>query len=258
MSRVVRKERRLLSVEEYIASKVLSYPTLYAYKDKEVAKFAILDQLFNVIGNGIRDELEFKREVYVLKEVVIDFDRAQRYVNEPVFTGYLAMKKVGRYSFPDSSQSINHILEDEKHLHPEVVEWQNHKPTTDTESRTPYPNFQEQYSLVYHTDLKEVTSQEWVDAAIWYYDQCLKFFNSSNSSQYHYAYPRKDESDTEYQLRDMKERLENQYKGDFESISQAYLTPFDGDVDKFLRLRWNNELSRIKLFIESTLKKLKS
>lgn len=259
MSRVVRKERRLLSPEEYVARQVLSYPTLFAFKNKDTAKYAVLDQLFNVIGNGVNSALDLKRELYALVETKTDLQRVQRYHAEPVLTGYKAITKIAGMSFPDSSSSVEHVLEDEKHLYPEVVEWLDMKPLAEKSGLiVPYPNFKEDYSLVFNTNLKEITSKEWIGAAIWYYEKSLWFFNSEFSSQYSYAYPKEDSHESDYELSEMKERLETQYKDNFEAVAKDYLTPFDGDVDKFLRIRWKQEKNRVTLFIEKTLEKLRS
>ena len=43
----------------------------------------------------------------------------------------------------------------------------------------------------------------------------------------------------------------------FKEISEAYECEFDGDIDKFLRLRWKKELSRIDRFISETLSYLR-
>lgn len=53
----------------------------------------------------------------------------------------------------------------------------------------------------------------------------------------------------------MKVRLQS-YKSN-EEISEAYGCEFDGDFDKFLRLRWEKDLSRIDRFISETLSYLR-
>lgn len=259
MSKVVRKERRLLTPQEYVARQVLSYPSLYAYEDKETAKYAVLDQLLNVIGNGIRDSLELKREVYALKEVVVDFERAEKYYKEPIFIGYTKSKKTAGYSFPDSESSIGYVLEEDKHLHPDVEVWIDSKPKQEIPGvNCPYPNFKEEYSLLYKSDFKSITSPEWVAAAIWYYEESLKFFEGEYSAHYSYAYPCATQQESEYQLCEMKNRLETQYKWDHEAISKAYMAPFDGDVEKFMSIRWKSEKKRIIEFIQKAIQCLKA
>ena len=70
-----------------------------------------------------------------------------------------------------------------------------------------------------------------------------------------YAYPRKSQRETDNCVYDMKVRLQS-YKSN-EEISEAYACEFDGDIDKFLRLRWEKELSRIDRFISETLSYLR-
>ena len=73
--------------------------------------------------------------------------------------------------------------------------------------------------------------------------------------QYAYAYPCKSQRETDNRVYDMKVKLQS-YKSN-EEISEAYECEFDGDIDKFLRLRWEKELSRIDRFIFETLSYLR-
>lgn len=131
---------RLVSPQEYIASRILSYPSLYAYKDKNVAKFAVLDQLLNVNGNGIRDEEELRETLTVKNDFSVDFQRADAFCEKGVFEGYTKMLKFG----PDLNSYTKGYLEEEKVLHREVLIWEQCNPLLEPyEFRTPYPNFKE-------------------------------------------------------------------------------------------------------------------
>ena len=70
-----------------------------------------------------------------------------------------------------------------------------------------------------------------------------------------YAYPCKSQRETDNRLYDARVRLQS-FKTN-EEISETYECEFDGDIDKFLRLRWEKDLSRIDRFISKTLSYLR-
>ena len=152
---------------------------------------------------------------------------------------------------PKQSSNQNHLVcvESEKELHPEVILWIDCKDYP----WTPYPNFEKKYSTVYEPEFKDL-GNEWIEAAIWFYEECVDFFNNT-PEWYAYAYPCKSQRETDNRVYDMKVRLQS-YKSN-EEISEAYECEFDGDIDKFLRLRWEKELSRIDRFISETLSYLR-
>ena len=236
----------MLSPEQYVHNQVATYPALYHADSYESAAKKVFDQFFNVIGNG----------VYLPEELdlpVTDLAKAEKFLRgENVYYGYTEVEDLGRgVIVPKRSSDQNHLVcvESEKQLHPEVILWIDCKDYP----WTPYPNFEKKYSTVYEPEFKDL-GKEWIEAAIWFYEQCVEFFQTT-PEQYVYAYPCKSQRETDNCVYDMRVRLQS-YKTN-EEISEAYGCEFDGDIDKFLRLRWEKDLSRIDRFISKTLSYLR-
>ena len=231
---------------------------LYAYEDPEVAKFAILDQLLNVIGNGIRDEEELRAELFVKKGFKVDIDQAKAFCEKGVFEGYTRMTEFG----PDFDSVTKGYLEEEKNSRPDVLRWNKCNPSLqEGELRVPYPNFKENYSTVYTTNFIKVVDLDWIKETIWFYEKCLEFITSKDSNQYAYAYPNAEFFRSDQLLSTLTKKFIEDYKGDIAKFSKDYVTTgveFDGDIDKFLIYRWNAEKKRIIEFIANTLNILKS
>ncbi len=236
----------MLSPEQYVYNQVATYPALYHADSYESAAKKVFDQFFNVIGNGVDLPEELDRPITDLVE-------AERFLRgENVYYGYTEVEDLGRgVIVPKRSSDQNHLVyvESEKELHPEVILWIDCKEYP----WTPYPNFEKKYSTVYEPEFKDL-GKEWIEAAIWFYEECVKFFNNT-PELYAYAYPHKSQRETDNQLYAMRVRLQS-YKSN-EEISEAYECEFDGDIDKFLRLRWEKKLSRIDRFISETLSYLR-
>ena len=236
----------MLSPEQYVYNQVASYPALYHADGYESAAKRVFDQFFNVIGNGVDLPEELDRPITDLVE-------AEKFLRgENLYYGYTEVEDLGRgVIIPKRSSDNNYLVcvESEKALHPKVVLWVDCKDYP----WTPYPNFEKKYSTVYEPEFKYL-GKEWIEAAIWFYEECVKFFNNT-PELYAYAYPRKSQRETDNRLYDARVRLQS-YKSN-EEISEAYECEFDGDIDKFLRLRWEKELSRIDRFISETLSYLR-
>ena len=236
----------MLSPEQYVYNQVASYPSLYHANSYDAAAKRVFDQLFNVIGNGVDlpDELD--------RPIVDQVEVAKFLRGEKVYWGYTEVEELANGVMIPKRSSIGKSLicvESEKALHPEVLLWIDCKDYP----WTPYPNFEKKYSTVYEPEFKDL-GKEWIEAAIWFYEECVEFFNNT-PEWYAYAYPRKSQRETDNQLYNMRVRLQS-YKSN-EEISEAYECEFDGDIDKFLRLRWEKELSRIDRFISETLSYLR-
>ena len=236
----------MLSPEQYVYNQVASYPSLYHANSYDAAAKRVFDQLFNVIGNGVDlpDELD--------RPIVDQVEVAKFLRGEKVYWGYTEVEELANgVMIPKRSSDQNHLVcvESEKTLHPEVLLWIDCKDYP----WTPYPNFEKKYSTVYEPEFKNL-GKEWIEAAIWFYEECVEFFNNT-PEWYVYAYPCKFQRETDNRVYDMKVRLQS-YKSN-EEISEAYGCEFDGDIDKFLRLRWEKDLSRIDRFISKTLSYLR-
>lgn len=232
---------------DYVLAMAARFPTLYSGANVEEVKVKVLDQLLNVIGNGIRDHDELMTS---LERIEFDRDRAIKVCNgEPVWYGYFKTRKFFRdEAFPDGDPV--RVLESEKVQYLDVVLWQ--------ESRcfpwNPYPNFEKKYSTVWQTQFKELGT-DWCEAAIWFYTQAREWLKE-NESHYHYAYPCANAGKTDKFLNDMIERR-NKYESD-EAFSQAYEHPYNGDMHQFLVSKWQKERDRIMEFIDETIAHLSS
>ena len=246
--------------EQYILKAVGTYPTLYSNTTYDKVRYAVLDQIFNTIGNGIWEIKEFEYHDY-------DFDGARKYITEEsIFYGYhkddCEYVDVGSNEpwcrHKPGAKSI-YVLDSERVNHPEIGDWLE---CTRGKSKNPYPNFDKTYSMVWD---KEFTfsdlGSEWIKEAIWFYQESLKYFEDSESYKaYSYAFPRYDSylkrDITESVLMDFKEMIAGKYDS-YSALSEAYgVEGYDGDDYKFLCKRWNQERARIIKFITETIELL--
>lgn len=240
-------EKFLLTPDQCVKRAICQHPTLFAKNSFEESKFAVLDQLLNVIGNGIRDDEELDEQVFV--EKVPDFSDYEKYIKEEIFYGYEKVRSIeGTDILIPEGDSIT-CVESDKHLYPNVKKWIHAKKVNE---KAPYPNFDEKYSTVYRTDFSRL-GDNWIEAAIWFYEEAKSRLEKYESS-YHYAYPCKTERETVNRKADQLK-----YFGDRtnEEISRDWGYPYDGDIEKFLVGKWQKEKSRIFEFIDSTIFYLK-
>lgn len=243
----------MITPKQYVLAKVAEYPTLYADSSYEKSAFRVFDQLFNVIGNGIRNHEELIQEFDVTP--VDELNVRKYFTGEPLYWGYEETRDIGDgLVIPDTNKYENIIaLESEKHLYPNVKLWVKSNGKDEyPDFRVPYPNFEEQYSIVHRTQFFEF-GEEWIGAAIWFYEQCNTFFDEK-SEYYHYAYPSHNKKQDERLVRDLSERF--RMYSSYEEISKAYGVEFYGDIDDFARRRWQEELKDIRLFINKTINML--
>lgn len=110
---------KLFTPDDYVLARVAQYPSLYSDASLDGAKLRVFDQLFNVIGNGIRDIGELRAD---LKYHKFNRDRALRAISgEEVYYGYYDFEMIGDYKFP-RGDSVT-ALESEKANHPDVKVW---------------------------------------------------------------------------------------------------------------------------------------
>lgn len=267
----------MLKPDEYVKLRVHEYPISYCKKDFERSALRIFDQLFNVIGNGIRDDIELHVELNGKLDNTVDYNRY--FSKEPLYTGYTKLDErmtelmsnlkttiPGGEDSPVIAEMASHVykdynsriegayLEHEKINRPDVLVWEEIGLPNPAHRWSPYPNFQEDYSIIYRSDFKSL-GVEWIDAATWFYKECKTYF-AGDCSNYHNAYPTgTPEQDAKLNL-DMENMLK-QYDSN-EEISEAYGVLYDGDIDAFQRRRWTTSLSEINLFIDNTLEYLGS
>ena len=229
---------------EYVLACVSRYPSLYADNTVDGVKVRVFDQLFNVIGNGIRDHDELLAHLRVFE---FDRERALRFCQgEKAYYGYTKTRKIGirDVGFPDGD-SIT-VAESERVNHPEIVLWQD----CGRYEWNPYPNFEKKYSTVWQTNFSEL-GPDWADAVVWFYTRCNEWFDH-NESKYHYAYPCNKPGKSQ-QLLDNMIVARNRYESD-EAFALAYGGgEFNGDMDLFLKARWQKNLADIREYIQETI-----
>lgn len=245
----------LLTPDEYVQQQIVQFPTIFAYASYEKSKFAVFDQLFNVIGTGINTRDDLIRDLTPNTNI----DRAQyvAYINTPLWHGYFEVRELtlGARTLvvPASSETVI-CLESEKHTHPGVKHWHrcsiNGKHAWDPE---PYPCFDPKYSLVWTVGIAEL-GDAWIDAAIWFYEQSRQWL-SEYEPHYAYAYPAATLKATANRTADMAGRLDGLTH---QQVMEQWQHPYDGNVEEFLKGRWDREKARIFAFISSTIDLLRN
>lgn len=203
-------DRIILTPKQMVIKDVGRWPELYAGQ-YEQSRFRVMDQIFNVNGNGIRSKADFLA-----------------YISVPAGT------PISDVVPPDTAV----------------------KPKWGDDVRAPYPNFQTRYSLVGDCPMKDIPT-DWLEEMIWFYNECINFFNGPNVSAYSHAYPCTStigsslESWTESLA---KRRKEGQTDAEhYAAITKDYECEFNGDVEEFVKRRWATELARIMSFINDTI-----
>ncbi len=117
----------------------------------------------------------------------------------------------------------------------------------------PYPNFRKEHSLIYRMPL-DVLDKSWIEAGIWFYAKCKEYFENG-AEGYHGEYPltKKDEEVSWIKAIDG-------YKKDgmtdaewFGAVSKAYEIEYRGDLDDFLKRKWEKEVKRIIGFVDESI-----
>jgi len=249
---------------DYILASIDAYPTLYAAENYDFSRRKVMDQLLNVIGNGIRDDEEL---VEHLLYNAYDKERAFLLCNgTKVFIGYTEVEDRDNGLTIPVFETAAYYLEHEKDAHPEVKYWVQSQPSLfeerDGNKWTPYCNFGKNYSTVWRTDYKSL-GRDWCDEAIWFYEECLRFF-AKNESHYHYAFPKfegaMDKAHGKTNEKYVNNMLEQRakYNSD-EEFSIAYGgVEYTGDMEDFLIRKWAKEKAEIIEFINETIEYLKN
>lgn len=269
--------------KHYLFDCIYRYPTLYGSLSLNDAKMKVLDQFLNVIGNGIRDDKE-------LLDVVAGFERKlkkadiAKYVtiSGVLWYGYTEanVKRVTigegagarEFVYPQGNPENFYITsEEEKAQHPEIVKWSK---STFYGGFSPYPNFGETHSTIYQCPAFFQLDVSWLEAALWYYKNCQKWFESWESdvasgrdmsdktkfgAMYSYAFPGQTQQETDERVKQLQGFLKNPKYQTNADISEAYECEFTGskdnyqDVYDFLVRRWAKEYARINQFLTKTI-----
>lgn len=174
----------IMTPEEVLIYNIVKYNCSYFYRDTDITKFRIYDQLFNTIGNGYTTDLDIRTQLNKKKITKKIKDNYLLLYTEPLFRGYTKVEKYEvsnkTFTVPDSRSEINGLYrEQDKITKPKVVYWKEVKANDEMFSTRkkgyyePYPNFQEKYSLLYRTNVFQQYPR-WMSEAHWYYSKCLE------------------------------------------------------------------------------------
>lgn len=232
--------------DDYVMSCLNQFPALYCSKSFDDAKMKVFNQLFNVIGNGVRDNedlIEMLRVRRFNREKVIPL-----YTGGKMLMGYKDTVNITMMSKPlvVGNGSPIYVNASEKDAYPDCVHWEE---LTFREVSL-YPNFKKKYSTVWYVDYKSL-GKEWCDAIVWFYTKCKEWF-VTNESKYHYAFPCSYDQKTQKSINDMEEYRTTKYSSD-EEFSKAYGLEYLGDMNDFLIRKWEKEKARIMEFIDETI-----
>lgn len=246
----------MITADTYIMNMINEYPTLYAAESYKKAKIKVLDQLLNVIGNGIRDDEELTEQLEGIDPEITMADIAKYVSGEKIYYGYTKIttyEENGKIIFtsPDNTGKTYYgVLESEKDNYKDVVYWME----CTRHPHRPYPNFDEKYSTIYQCPSFLSLHPSFIEAAIEFYEY-VKEWLVDNESKYHYAFPCDTEQKTEKRTKDITLNMAK-YKT-WDEISEAYGTEYKGDVYQFQVDRWARDKERIFQFLEKTLEMLK-
>jgi hypothetical protein len=253
---------KLMSAEQAVNLMINLHPSLYYGSNLDRVKMHVFDQIFNVIGNGIRDTEEFLNEFTINKKNKPYLDSVpQKYLSgEPLFYAYTESEiRFGDKETPVFESGIDGLFTSE-----ELTQMPQVKITRLAREKqdffVPYPNFQKEYSLVWRVDLNQL-NDSWFEAATFYYQNAKKFFHSEHVHHYSSAFPidkiKAENLIESYEKRFNSYRTEGMSEKEYhQAITKAYGLEYEGDTEDFVRRRWVVELARIELFIDTTLDKL--
>lgn len=229
--------------EDYVLARVGSYPSLYASPTFEQAKLRVYDQLFNVVGNGVRDSDERINE---LIRYPFDRERSLKFVNGArVMYGYFQTRDYGSGVVLPEGDSIT-VGDFEMDQYPDVIYWSD----AGYCRWNPYPNFNNQYSIVCYPNFRHIVGEEWAAEVVWYYQKCKEWI-ATDGEKYHGAYPSDNPHKDANYLKTMHEQRAK-YDSD-EAFSKAYGLEFTGDMEDFMIRRSKKEQERCLAFIDEVI-----
>lgn len=244
----------IISPDDYVFAQVKAYPCLFNGPSLHEMRMKVFDQLFNVIGNGIHDGANLQ-DAFKSALTNMDPEFNHRLLGgERLYTGYAKvityMYETIQRTIPDTMGPRVTVFEMDKPFHPDMKVW---KEEDNEPFSAPYPNFDKEYSLIYKVDLSE-HGLEWIDAAIWFYEECRCFFRGPNVSQYHDAFPCETPEKTLRCIEDYQNAL-TKYTS-YDAITNAYGVEYRGDIEDFILRRWTKTLGEIYVFLDEALQYL--
>jgi hypothetical protein len=238
----------------------LSYYGMYS--DFKNAKLALLDHIFNVIGNGIRDTDEFinfissNEKSFNLKHTISLYEKK-------FYSGFDSNSDIDVNKATDDelvdffsrTDNFHHrICENDLHLYKDVKVWEE---DTKKIKRNPYPNFSKKYSIIYNLnfDLLGEQKEYWINEAITFYKDCIVYLNSEESMYHSNAYPTDDKAKDEAVISSFKKALDK-YETN-EDASKAYEQDYNGNVEEFVIVRWEKNKKEWMAFCHNSIDFLK-
>jgi hypothetical protein len=148
-----------------------------------------MNQLLNVIGNGIRDNDDLRehltfRSRYTRKE-------ADLWIKNKIFYGYKEVEKTPVPGLPFPIGDPITLREDQRKDHSEIV----YTELSPKYPFSPYPNFKKEYSTIWRCPAYLDLSNDWLEMAIEFYKYC-RVWLKKNESKYSYAFPRPTKEET--------------------------------------------------------------
>lgn len=119
-----------------------------------------------------------------------------------------------------------------------------------TRIKNPYPNFSKNYSIIYNADDIHICSIDTLKEFIWFYKECISFFNSENVVHYssHPGHNNNRIQFIEYLNKMPVDKINENY-----NYEQNIRVEFSGDYNKFIDDVWEREKNKILSFCEGTI-----
>lgn len=259
----------LMTPKQLLAKSLIDHPPLYAFKNKRDAKFALYDQIFNVLGSGYKSKQDFF-DNFVSKEGEsnnINYDIDKFFASEtPLYFTYSKLDPMFKSFGVEAGLSesfIGLLSKDEIEARDDIAA--THAGVRKDAPKTPYPNFKKEYSILHKEDDLSFLSNDWLKEAKWFYKECKNFFKSDRVYEYHYYFPREEETKKwEKTINNYEKAFERMKEPDdsvetyHQKISDAYGLEYKGDTKAFIKERGYESVREALDFIDETLEKIDS
>lgn len=161
------------------------YPSIYASTSRDLTRFLVLDQLINVIGNGIRSASDFNEAIQKTPSSLTD-PYPKKYAGKGSLY-YAYANPPSKFGMIDLDSQIGNSLFSEE----EREEYNTSNPNTywvecpRARNWRVYPNFNPQFSWLHNTTNAELNliSTAWIHEFIWYYKHALRVLESGNTGR---------------------------------------------------------------------------
>ena len=258
MSNELKQNVKILDINSAINMCINMHPTLYNGKTFEDSKLKVLNHLFNVIGNGIRELEDFIERFQYNECYTKHYETPKKeYTNgTPLYRLYTEVeKKFDDFLWPKPDSLLEGAYSEEDLIN---VEYEVKIPVSFHEFH-PYPNFKKEYSTIWK--FSEIFDKDWLLNIKWFYEKCLDYHKSDRIYSDFQAIP-KDFNNPKWEVR-IEEQIKSfnrtskkrrSWDESFEEcISREYGCEYTGDVKDFIIRRFIKENDRRISFIEETI-----